>query len=56
MIWDGMGLAAKRIEHVPHSDPAKVLIKSVNPEYASYERTAEEIRVIGRAVWVARRL
>ena len=22
VIWDGMGLVAKRIEHVPHSDPA----------------------------------
>ena len=56
VIWDGMGLVAKRIEHVPHSDPPKVVIKSLNPEYASYERTAGEIRVVGRAVWVARRL
>ena len=32
VIWDGMGLVAKRIEHVPHSDPPKVLIKSVKPE------------------------
>ena len=31
------------------------MIKSLNPKYASYERTAEEIRVISRAVWVARR-
>ena len=56
VIWDGMGLVAKRIEHVPHSEPPKVVIKSLNPEYASYERTTEEIRVVGRAVWVARRL
>ena len=41
VVWDGMGLVAKRIEHVPHSDPSKVLIKSVNPEYAGYKRTAE---------------
>ena len=51
-----MGLVAKRIEHVPHSDPPKVVIKSLNPVYASYERTAEEFPVVGRAVWVARRL
>ncbi len=56
VIWDGMGLVAKRIEHVPHSDPPKVVIKSLNPEYASYERTAEEIRVVGRAVCLVRRL
>lgn len=51
-----MGLVAKRIEHMPHSDPPKVAIKSRNLEYASYERIAEEIRMVGRAVWVARRL
>ena len=56
VIWDGMGLVAKRIEHVPHSDPPKVVLKSLNPEYDSYERLAGEIRVVGRAVWVSRRL
>ena len=38
VIWDGMGLVAKRIEHVPHSEPPKVVLKSLNPEYDSYER------------------
>jgi hypothetical protein len=33
VIWDSMGLVAKRVEHIPNSDPPKVLIKSVNPEY-----------------------
>ena len=56
VIWDGMGLVTKRIEHVPHSEPPRVVIKSVNPAYDSYERLAEEIRVVGRAVWVSRRL
>ena len=51
-----MGLVAKRIEHVPHSDPPKVVLKSLNPEYDSYERAAEEVRVVDRAVWVSRRL
>ena len=56
VIWDGMGLVAKRIEHVPHSEPPKVVLKSLNPEYDSYERLVEEVRVVGRAVWVSRRL
>jgi len=56
VIWDGMGLVAKRIEHVPHSDPPRVVLRSFNPEYDSYERLAEEIRVVGRAVWASRRL
>ena len=56
VIWDGMGLVTKRIEHVPHSEPPRVVIKSVNPEYDSYERLADEIRIVGRAIWVSRRL
>jgi len=56
VIWDGMGLVAKRIEHIPNSDPPKVLIKSVNPEYQAYERSAEEVNVVGRVIWAARRL
>ena len=38
VIWDGMGLVTKRIGHVPHSEPPRVVIKSANPEYDSYER------------------
>lgn len=56
VIWDGMGLVAKRIEHVPNSEPPRVVLKSLNPEYDSYERPAEEVRLVGRAVWVSRRL
>jgi phage repressor protein C with HTH and peptisase S24 domain len=56
VIWDGMGLVAKRVEHIPNSEPPKVLIKSVNPEYQAYERIAEEVNVVGRVIWAARRL
>ncbi len=56
VIWDGMGIVAKRVEHVPHSDPPKVVIRSVNADYQTYERDAEEVNVIGRVVWMARRL
>ena len=56
VIWDGMGLVAKRVEHVPHSDPPKVIIKSVNPEYQTYEREAEEVKIVGRVIWAAKRL
>ena len=56
VIWDGLGLVAKRIEHAPHSDPPRVALKSLNPDYDSYERSADEISIVGRAVWVSRRL
>jgi len=56
VIWDGMGLVAKRTEHVPNSDPPRIVIKSSNPEYSTYERDAEEVNIVGRAVWATRRL
>ena len=55
VIWDGMGIVAKRIEHILSSEPAKLRIMSVNPDYETYERDAEEVHVIGRVVWSARR-
>jgi len=56
VIWDSMGIVAKRVEHVPHSEPTKIVIKSINPEYQTYERDAEEVNIIGRVIWAAKRL
>ena len=56
VIWDGMGLVAKHIEHVPHSDPPTVVLKSLNPEYDSYERPVDEVHIVGKAIWVSRKL
>ena len=56
VIWDGMGLVTKRIQHVPNSDPPRVMLKSSNPEYDSYECLAADVHIVGRAVWVTRRL
>ena len=56
VIWDGIGIVAKRIEHMPHSDPTKIVIKSLNPEYQTYERNAEDVNIIGRVVWASKRL
>ena len=48
VIWDGMGLVAKHVEHVPHSDPPTVVLKALNPEYKSYERSVEETHIVGK--------
>ena len=48
VIWDGMGVVARRVEHVPRSDPPTVAIKSANPEYRTYKREADEVNIIGR--------
>jgi phage repressor protein C with HTH and peptisase S24 domain len=55
-LWDGFGDVVKRVEHIPNSDPPRVVISSVNKDYRTYEMTADEIRIIGRVVWFARRL
>ena len=56
VIWDGMGLVATHVEHLPHSDPPMVVLKSLNPEYASYKRSVDEVHIVGKAIWVSRKL
>ncbi len=41
---------------IDDADRAKVVIKSVNPDYETCERDAEELNIIGRVVWAAKRL
>ena len=51
-----MGLVAKQLEPVPNTEPARVLIRSANARYQDYERTVDEVSIIGRVVWFARRV
>jgi hypothetical protein len=50
ILFDGIGLVAKRLEYIEGSDPPTVRISSSNPSYPPYERTVEEVTVIGRVV------
>jgi phage repressor protein C with HTH and peptisase S24 domain len=54
VLHDGMGLVAKRLEHVPMSDPPRVRIISDNSRYTPYECTAEEVNIVGRVRWYGR--
>jgi phage repressor protein C with HTH and peptisase S24 domain len=56
VLHDGMGLVAKRLEHVPMSDPPRVRIISDNHQYSPYECTAEEVNIVGRVRWYGREL
>lgn len=56
VVWDGFGLVTKRLAHVPNSEPPRVVLKSINPAYDSYERNADEVNVVGRVVWTAQRV
>lgn len=55
-LWDGLGVVTKRVEHVPNTDPPRLHISSDNPHHESYDRTIEEVNIIGRVIWLARRM
>ncbi len=56
VMFDGMGLVAKRLEFLPHSTPPSIRILSDNPQYHPHERTVEETDITGRVVWFAREI
>ena len=56
VLFDGMGLVAKRLENIPNNDPPKVRVISDNTFYRPYERTADEVSIIGRIRWFAREI
>lgn len=54
-LWDGDGYVVKLVERVPQRR-GWYRIFSANGRYSPYEVDAEEIRIMGRPVWFARRL
>lgn len=55
-LWDGFGVVVKALQLVPNTDPPIVRIASANPLFAPYERSAEEINIIGKITHVIKRL
>lgn len=55
-LWDGFGIVVKRIERVPKSEPPALRLISDNPAHESYVLTADEVNIIGRVIWYARRI
>ena len=55
-LWDGEGVAVKRLERVRPSDPPAIRIISDNHRHREVEITADEVNIIGRVVWVARKM
>jgi len=55
-LWDGDGYVVKYIEKVHDSEPQKVRVISANQIYSTVERLADEVRILGRVVWFARRV
>jgi phage repressor protein C with HTH and peptisase S24 domain len=48
VVWDGLAQVAKRLEYVEGSDPPSVRVISDNPHYRAYERTLDEVHIVGR--------
>lgn len=56
VIHDGLGLVAKRVEHIPDSDPPSITIRSNNPHYSTYTRSLDEVHIMGRVIGRFQRL
>jgi phage repressor protein C with HTH and peptisase S24 domain len=55
-LWDGDGYVVKFIERMAGTEPPMVKVISENARYASQPRLVSEIKVMGRVVWVGRRI
>lgn len=55
-LWDGDGLVIKWVQPVRGADPPRVRMSSENPRMEPYDRLRDEVNIIGRVVWFARRM
>ena len=61
VLWDGIGLVVKHVEvmrgdAVDDDDPPRLRLISANPDYAPYSCLAEDAHILGKVVWVVRRV
>lgn len=56
VLFDGMGVMAKSLEMVHSTQQGLVRIISANTYYKAYQRTLQDITIIGRVVWFSRKL
>jgi phage repressor protein C with HTH and peptisase S24 domain len=50
----GLGLVVKQIEPIPNTSPITLRMFSDNNAYSVYDRSIDEVCIIGRVVWFAR--
>lgn len=55
-IHDGIGIVVKRLDYILGSDPPAVEVISDNDKHKRVSRTLDEVRIVGRVVWFARRV
>ena len=54
ILNDGLGLVIKQIESIPNIAPVTLRIFSENTAGGAYDRSIQEVHIIGRVVWFAR--
>lgn len=55
-LWDGDGYVVKYIEKIYGSEPPRIRVISENKRYETSERLADEVRIMGRVIWIGRRI
>ena len=61
VLWDGNGLVVKQVEPVRddgagEEEPPRLRLISANPGYAPYTCLAQDVHVLGKVLWVVRRV
>ncbi len=61
VLWDGIGLVVKHVEvvrgdAVDDDEPPRLRLISANPDYAPYSCLAQDAHILGKVVWVVRRV
>ncbi|MEH6725027.1 MAG: S24 family peptidase [Hyphomicrobiales bacterium] len=54
IIYDGGGTVIKRVEKIPGQD--RLVLISDNPLHTRYEISGDDVQIVGRVVWAAKRL
>jgi hypothetical protein len=54
VVRGGMGIVVKCIEHMSHPAPTKIIMRSPNSEYQTYQYGAEDVNIVDRVVWTSK--
>lgn len=59
VLWDGNGIVVKKVDTAPPGEvggPPRIRLISENPDYPPYTCLADDVHVLGKALWVVRRV
>lgn len=56
VLFDGDGVVCKWVERAHGTSEPMVRIKSENPRFSPYDVPADQVQILGRVVWFARKL